>query len=884
MPLPAKLAPPDTTRALRRQRLHAQLSASGARGLWLLGSAGSGKSTLAAMWAAEQPAPLRWFRIDAADADWPTALAALGALGATARRRLPPLLAHRPAADAWREPPQAGHLQRLLRALHSHLGPAVLVFDDAHAAPTLAPLLEAALAEAPAGTTVVVTSREPPGDAHLDSLLRGHWQVLDSADLAFTDAEALAWLAPTLGDARATQVARHAGGWAAALGWLAQQPQQPQQAPLLRQLQRQLSPGDHALLAACALLGDVSEADLAALGQPPEAAARLDDLARRLGLLQAQRQPRRWRLHDLLADALATDASPAARHAAAQVLAQRGELTRAMACAGDEATRLWLHHAPAALHAGRDGDLIRAHALLPPPQGGQAAWVALRRAQAAWQHGDDDAGAWFTRAWDAAANEPAVRRLAAAGMVCLQSRGWRSFAGWGDWVQRLLQAPACTLDGDDPQRVDFAHVIVHLVERAAPLPDPAPLVARLLDALADPARHTTLAVAAAEGLAEWAHYQSDHTLLAQLAAAVPPALGRPGVAGAVAGDWWTTFGWATARLPLPYSPVPQGEVAVTHGVALALGAGSLGAAFSGLGNLVAGAMARGDLALATTRLAELHALCAEHDAGQPAPARQAMLHLFAARLATLQDRLATAQAEADAALALAVAMPPMERWPFTQGAVQVQIARGREDQAIAMAVAERPHHQGMVAAQFDALVALAHCAAARRAGQPPPAEALAAFMHTAARHRWLRAANHLPGLLAWVCAEALRQGIEPAFATELVAERRLPPPDPALAAWPWPVRVHLAPLAVWVDGQPLAFGARPPRKPLELLQHIAQRAPAPVATTAVIDTLWPEADGDRAQASFDMALLRLRKWLGKDSVLLAAGTLRLNPGSVYVQR
>lgn len=878
MPLPAKLTPADTTRALRRQRLHAQLSASGARGLWLLGGAGSGKSTLAAMWAAEQAAPLHWFRIDAADADWPTALAALGTLAATRRRRLPPLLAHRPAVEALREPQLAGHLQRVLRALHAHLGPTVLVFDDAHAAPTLAPLLEAALAEAPAGTTVVVTSREPPGEAHLDSLLRGHWQVLDSSTLAFTDDEALAWLTPALGHERAAQVAARAGGWAAALGWLARQPQETQ---LRRQLQRQLSPGEHALLAACALLGDVSEADLAALGQPPEAAALLDAIARRLGLVQAQRQPRRWRLHDLLADALTGDAHAATRRAAAQVLARRGELTRAIACTADGATPLWLQHAPAALHAGRDGDLIRAHALLPPPQG---AWVLLRRAQAAWQHGDADAGVWFSQAWDAATHEPAVRLLAAAGMVCLQSRGWRHFTGWSDWVQRLLQAPAQALDVDDSQHVDFAHVIVHLVERAAPLSDPAPLVARVLAALADPARHTTLAVAAAEGLTEWAHYQSDRTLLAQLAAAVPPALSRPGMAGAVAGDWWTTFGWATARLPLPYSPVPQGEAAVAHGVTLALGAGSLGAAFSGLGNLVAGAMARGDLALAASRLAELHALCAEHDGGQPPPARQAMLHLFAARLATLQSRLDTAQAEVDAALALAAAMPPMERWPYTQGAVQVQIARGREDKAIAMANAEGPHHQGMVAVQFDALAALAHCATARRAGQPPPADALAAFMHTAAQHRWLRAANHLPGLLAWVCAEALRQGLEPAFAAELIAERCLPPPDPMLAAWPWPVRVHLTPLAVWVDGQPLPFGARPPRKPLDLLQHIAQRAPAPVATTAVIDALWPEADGDRAQASFDMALLRLRKWLGKDSVLLAAGTLRLNPRSVFVQR
>jgi len=263
VPLPAKLTPADTTRALRRQRLHAQLSASGARGLWLLGGAGSGKSTLAAMWAAEQAAPLHWFRIDAADADWPTALAALGNLAATRRRRPPPLLAHRPAVEALREPQLTGHLQRVLRALHAHLGSTVLVFDDAHAAPTLEPLLEAALTEAPAGTTVVVTSREPPGEAHLDSLLRGHWQVLDNSALAFTADEALAWLTPALGRERAAQVAARAGGWAAALGWLAQQPRETQ---LRRQLQRQLSPGEHALLAACALLGDVSEADLAALG------------------------------------------------------------------------------------------------------------------------------------------------------------------------------------------------------------------------------------------------------------------------------------------------------------------------------------------------------------------------------------------------------------------------------------------------------------------------------------------------------------------------------------------------------------------------------------------------------------------------------------------
>jgi LuxR family transcriptional regulator, maltose regulon positive regulatory protein len=112
---------------------------------------------------------------------------------------------------------------------------------------------------------------------------------------------------------------------------------------------------------------------------------------------------------------------------------------------------------------------------------------------------------------------------------------------------------------------------------------------------------------------------------------------------------------------------------------------------------------------------------------------------------------------------------------------------------------------------------------------------------------------------------------------------RVQAPAQAGAHWPWPVRIELRePLRIHVHGLPVALGPKAPLRPLQLLQALIHHGGhAPAAHLA--DRLWPEAEGDRAMASFEVALRRLRALLVvPEALVLNAGVLVLNRRCVWV--
>jgi DNA-binding SARP family transcriptional activator len=102
-------------------------------------------------------------------------------------------------------------------------------------------------------------------------------------------------------------------------------------------------------------------------------------------------------------------------------------------------------------------------------------------------------------------------------------------------------------------------------------------------------------------------------------------------------------------------------------------------------------------------------------------------------------------------------------------------------------------------------------------------------------------------------------------------------PAPTLEAWPWPLQVRgFGEFGVWRDGVALtAGGARVPQRPLDLLRALLAHGGASVPVAIVLDWLWPDADFDQQRKSFDAALLRLRRMLGDDSLLVLDGGLLL---------
>ncbi|MBX9629578.1 MAG: hypothetical protein K2X67_03570 [Burkholderiales bacterium] len=133
-------------------------------------------------------------------------------------------------------------------------------------------------------------------------------------------------------------------------------------------------------------------------------------------------------------------------------------------------------------------------------------------------------------------------------------------------------------------------------------------------------------------------------------------------------------------------------------------------------------------------------------------------------------------------------------------------------------------------------------------------------------------------------AEALRRGIRTQAVGRMVRHFRYVSPDPLLEAWPWPVKVRtLGTFAVEVDGQPLRFGRKTPKRLLTLLQCLIALGGREVAEHKLADALWPAADGDEGYRRLTLNLHRLRQLLGDHgSVRMSGGKVSLNPERVWV--
>jgi DNA-binding SARP family transcriptional activator len=85
-------------------------------------------------------------------------------------------------------------------------------------------------------------------------------------------------------------------------------------------------------------------------------------------------------------------------------------------------------------------------------------------------------------------------------------------------------------------------------------------------------------------------------------------------------------------------------------------------------------------------------------------------------------------------------------------------------------------------------------------------------------------------------------------------------------------------LDVLVDGVPLRFTGRAPRRPFDLLTAVIASGGRAVSVAALSDLLWPDADGFDAYRCFTTALHRLRSLLAyPDCVRLSAGRVTLEP-------
>jgi hypothetical protein len=131
---------------------------------------------------------------------------------------------------------------------------------------------------------------------------------------------------------------------------------------------------------------------------------------------------------------------------------------------------------------------------------------------------------------------------------------------------------------------------------------------------------------------------------------------------------------------------------------------------------------------------------------------------------------------------------------------------------------------------------------------------------------------------------ALSQGIETSYVRNWIRTVNLRPPAPDIPGWPWAVRIRtLGAFGVELDDVPLTFASKAPRKPLELLQALVAYGARGVSSETLCNAVWPDSEGDAAEAALRVTLGRLRKLLKQDgAVVLHQGKLSLDDRLCWV--
>jgi LuxR family transcriptional regulator, maltose regulon positive regulatory protein len=135
-----------------------------------------------------------------------------------------------------------------------------------------------------------------------------------------------------------------------------------------------------------------------------------------------------------------------------------------------------------------------------------------------------------------------------------------------------------------------------------------------------------------------------------------------------------------------------------------------------------------------------------------------------------------------------------------------------------------------------------------------------------------------------VLSEALRIGAETGYVTDVIRNLHIRPPVDAPASWPWPVKIFaLGRFEIESDGEKLGFTGKAPRRVLAVLKSIVAGGGQPVPSARLVDSLWPNEEGDAGRKALEVCLVRLRKLLGyAEAVIVRDEQVGLNREIVWV--
>jgi LuxR family maltose regulon positive regulatory protein len=915
--LPAKLSRPQARSLLPRERIFRAIDApASGRCVWIGAPAGAGKTSVASGWVESRELDCLWYQLDAGDAD-PATL--FYYLGLAAQRMTRGRALHVPPLTPEFLPGLDVYARRFFEKVFS-LYPSsfALVLDNCHEvaadSPFFGVVLPALLESLPERGKLLCLSR--------DSLAPGltRWSAepgfgqLSMDDLGFSDAEAVELTrlvqAGAAGSAAAlNQLSR---GWIAGLKLLLRA--SPEDISLLRSGPRPMPQSLFDYLAAevfdrapretreflmrCALLPQMSARTMAALTQSTDAEAMLARLYAERLFIEKRALPEgtSYQFHPLFRDFLlaraAREIPPHERlelkTQAASLLERAGEFESAAVLAIEARDwgllrRVVLGQALAFFSQGRAATLETWLTALPGTELATDGWLLYWRGRARFyrdpQLAREDLQQAFARF--RASDDMSGAFLAAAGII--ESR-FVTFA-WGappvdqHWLVEFEGLLAQT-GGVIPREIQGQVVATfgHFVSYAPDHRLSRQLVARA-QTLVTQAAETDEPYASGVVALAYLVWQGDQVAAWRVIDELlrRPSPGTSGFNRILTAIWhgillWTASEHERAQAVLQAaleevrsSGLRIGEAIVVGQIAMtALSAGDFEAAGQALhqcerailpfqsgfqrfvqGIKVAQLALSGQTVLAAAMARELAA--APVDPAAPAPPtmcaqEQCYLGIGFLEAGLLDQAAACLRAAVDYAGRM-----PSERWMFEALLLQAGVALERNDVAGALA----PLREALRIGRFRGFTGGVGLFQARRTAR--------------------------------LFSLALREEIDPPYVRQLILKRRLNAPAENEISDRWPWRLHLRTLgrfAVRIDDQPLAQGGRAQRKPMEVLKALAALGPQEASLISLSTLLWPDLEGDAAHNACHVAIHRLRRLVGDESVIaVEQGKISLAAGA-----